>query len=107
MIIYSVLMFVSAIVFLSFGIAIYKGNTKLIHDYHQTKVKESEKKDYGKAFSKGIFLISISLALSGSVALLGDSVHIIGFATSILFLGMIISFVILLKVQSKFNQGLF
>lgn len=34
MIVYTVVMFVSGVVFLSFGIAIYKGNTMLIHDYH-------------------------------------------------------------------------
>lgn len=107
MIIYTVIMFVVAVVFLSFGIAIYKGNTKLIHDYHQAKVKENEKKEYGKAFSKGMFGIAISLVLSGIVALLGDTAPIIGVATSILVIGLIISFIILLRVQKKFNQGLF
>lgn len=34
MIAYSIIMFVIAGLFLILGIAIYKGNTKLIHDYH-------------------------------------------------------------------------
>lgn len=107
MIIYTIIMFVVAMVFLLFGIAIHKGNTKLIHDYHQTKVTESQKKEYGKAFSKGIFGMTISLILSGSVALLGDNASILGVVTSILVIGFVISLIILLRVQREFNQGLF
>ena len=39
MIIYSIIMFVTAALFLALGTAIYKGNTKLIHDYHQRNIK--------------------------------------------------------------------
>ena len=52
MIAYSIIMFVTAGLFLILGIAIYKGNTKLIHDYHQTHVKESERQEYGRAFHR-------------------------------------------------------
>ena len=38
MLVYSVIMFASAILFLALGIAIYRGNTKLIHEYHQSHI---------------------------------------------------------------------
>ena len=49
MIAYSILMFAIAVLFLVFGIAIYKENTKLIHDYHQIHIKESERQEYSFA----------------------------------------------------------
>lgn len=52
MIIYSVLMFAAGALFFGLAAAIYRGNTHLIHDYHQTHIKETDKKDYGKSFSK-------------------------------------------------------
>ncbi len=64
MIAYSILVFAIGALFLILGIAIYKGNTKLIHDYHQTHVKESEKREYGRAFAKGMFAICATLLIS-------------------------------------------
>ena len=45
MIIYSVLMFAVAVLLLGLAAAIYQGNTNLIHAYHQTHIKESDKKE--------------------------------------------------------------
>ena len=64
MFVYSVLMFAIAVLFLVLGLAIYQGNTKLIHDYHQTHIKESERQEYGRAFSKGMFTICATLIIS-------------------------------------------
>ncbi len=107
MIVYSISMFVIAVVFLILGILVYKGNTGLIHSYHRTKIKESDKKEYGKAFAKGLFAITLTLAISGIVALFGEGNKIAGISIAILFVGIIVSFVILGKVQKKYNGGLF
>ncbi|MBR2672095.1 MAG: DUF3784 domain-containing protein [Oscillospiraceae bacterium] len=105
MIAYSIFMFVIAVLFLIFGIAIYKGNTKLIHDYHQTNVKESERKEYGRAFAKGMCAICATLIISGIIALFGEEGVIVTASLIILFAGIIVSFVILAKVQKKYNGG--
>ena len=39
MVMYSIILFLTAALFTVLGIAIYKGKTDLIHDYHQTKVQ--------------------------------------------------------------------
>jgi len=105
MIAYSILMFAIAVLFLVFGIAIYMGNTKLIHDYHQTHIKESERQEYGRAFSKGMFAIYATLIISGIVALFGEENAIIAASLTVLIAGLIVSFIILAKVQKKYNDG--
>ncbi len=105
MIAYSIFMFAIAVLFLMFGIAIYKGNTKLIHDYHQTHVKESERQEYGRALAKGMFTICATLIISGIIALFGEEGAIVAASLIVLFAGLIVSFAILAKVQQKYNGG--
>ena len=105
MVAYSILMFVIAAFFLVVGIAIYKGNTKLIHDYHQTHVKESERQEYGRALAKGMFTICVTLIISGIIALFGEEGAIVAASLIVLFAGLIVSFAILAKVQQKYNGG--
>ncbi|MCH5204509.1 MAG: DUF3784 domain-containing protein [Oscillospiraceae bacterium] len=107
MIAYSMIMFVTAVLFLVFGIAIYKGNTKLIHDYHQTNIKESERQEYGRAFAKGMFAICATLLISGIIALFGVESAILVTSLFVLTAGLIVSIIILVKVQKKYNGGLF
>lgn len=107
MIAYSIIMFAIAGLFLVLGIAIYKGNTKLIHDYHQTHVKESERREYGRDFAKGMFAICAALIVSGIIALFGEEGAIVTASLIVLVVGLIISFVILARVQKKYNGGFF
>ena len=107
MIVYSIILFVTAVLFLAFGIALYMGNTKLIHDYHRTKIKESEQKEYGRAFSKGMFAICATLLMSGIIALIDNEGWGLGASLIVLAAGFIVSFIVLIKVQKKYNGGLF
>lgn len=105
MIIYSALMFAAAAVFFGLSIAIYRGNTNLIHAYHQTYVKEADKKKYGKSFSKGLFIVAVSLVFSGIIALFGTTAPIVMISISILLIGMMIAFIVIARVQKEFNGG--
>ena len=107
MVAYSIIMFAVAVLFLVLGIAVYKGNTKLIHDYHQTNVKESERMEYGRAFAKGMFVVCVTLLISGITALLGKEGPIVTVSLIVLFAGLIASIVVLVRVQKKYNGGLF
>ena len=107
MIAYSIIMFVAAVLFLALGIAVYKGNTNLIHDYHQTNVKEAERTEYGKAFAKGMFTLCATLLISGAIALFGKENPIVAVSLAVLFAGLAASLVVLVKVQKKYNGGLF
>ena len=98
-----IFMFVLSVLCLVLGVKIRKGNTKLIHDYHQTHIKESDLLEYGKEFSNGMFTLTGALLLSGILYLIGSPIGAIG----ILFAGILVSVLIFVKVQKKYNGGIF
>ena len=99
MICYSVIMFLVGALVGGMGIAIYRGNTDLIHDYHQTKV--TDKAAYGKAFGKAMLVMAAALLTSGIIGLLSDP----AFAVAVLFIGLVIGIACIVAVQKKYNQG--
>ena len=105
MVLYSVIMFLAAVPMMKISIAIYQGKTGLIHDYHQTKV--IDKAAYGKAFGKAMFVVSMSLLLSGIIGLFGDSEAIAMTAVAVLFVGLLIGIAWIIAVQKKYNNGIF
>ena len=88
MLLYSIIMFLAAVPMIKISIAIYKGKTGLIHDYHQTKV--TDKAAYGKAFGKAMFVVSAALLLSGIIGLFGISDTMAMIAVAVLFIGLFI-----------------
>ena len=102
---YSIIMFVVGLLFVGLSIAIYKGKTNLIHDYHQTNV--TDKAAYGKAFGKAMLVIAIAMLFSGIVNLLDDSEITAIIAVAVLIIGLIIGFVCIAAVQKKYNNGIF
>ena len=105
MVLYSIIMFLSAVPMIKISIAIYQGKTSLIHDYHQTKV--TDKAAYGKAFGKAMFVVSMALLLSGIIGLFGDSEAIAMISVSVLFIGLFIGIAGMIAVQIKYNKGIF
>ena len=105
MILYSIILFIAAVPMVKVSLAIYRGKTELIHDYHQTKV--TDKTAYGKAFGKAMLLVSGSLLLSGIIGLFGSSDAIAMAAVTVLFVGLTIGIAGIVRVQKKYNQGVF
>ena len=105
MMLYSIIMFLAAVPMIKISIAIYQGNTSLIHDYHQTKV--TDKAAYGKAFGKAMFVVSMALLLSGIIGLFGASEVIAMIAVAVLFIGLFIGIAWIVAVQKKYNKGVF
>ena len=102
MFIYSIIMFLVAVLFTVLGIAIYKGKTDLIHDYHQTKV--TNKSAYGKAFGKALLVIATVLLLSGIIGLFKNLLML---AVAILIIGLVVGIGCIVAVQKKYNKGVF
>ena len=105
MVLYSIIMFLTAIPMIIISVAIYRGKTDLIHDYHQTKV--TDKAAYGRAFGKAMFAVSMALLLSGMISLFGDSERIAKIAVAVLFVGLTIGIAWIVVVQKKYNKGVF
>ncbi|MBQ8268294.1 MAG: DUF3784 domain-containing protein [Clostridia bacterium] len=95
-------MFLVAVLFTVLGIAIYKGKTDLIHDYHQTKV--TNKSAYGKAFGKAMLVIATVMLLSGIIGLFKNLLML---AVAILIIGLVVGIGCIVAVQKKYNKGVF
>ena len=102
MLVYSIIMFLVSALFTVLGIAIYKGKTDLIHDYHQTKV--TDKSAYGKAFGKAMLLIATVMLLSGIIGLFEKLLIL---AVAILIIGFALGIGCIVAVQKKYNKGVF
>ena len=102
MLVYSIIMFLVSALFTVLGIAIYKGKTDLIHDYHQTKV--TDKSAYGQAFGKAMLLIAAVMLLSGIIGLFENLVML---AVGMLMIGLVIGIGCIVAVQRKYNKGVF
>jgi maltodextrin utilization protein YvdJ len=105
MIAYSIIMFAISILFLVISIAIYRGNTNLIHSYHQSNV--SDKEGYGRAFGKALLPLAIGPFISGVISLLVEDDVIILSSMGAMVLGLVISLVMIFVVQKKYNGGMF
>ena len=105
MLIYSIIMFLAAAPMIKISIAIYRGKTELIHDYHQTRV--TDKATYGKAFGKGMLIVSMALLISGITGLFGTSEMMAMIAVAVLLIGLIIGIAWIIAVQKKYNKGVF
>ncbi|MBE6548748.1 MAG: DUF3784 domain-containing protein [Ruminococcaceae bacterium] len=102
MLVYSIIMFLVSALFTVLGIAIYKGKTDLIHDYHQTKV--TDKSAYGKAFGKVMLVIAAVMLLSGIIGLFENLLML---AVAILIIGLVVGIGCIVAVQKKYNKGVF
>ncbi len=103
MIAYAVILLLTALLFAVVAVLLFKGKTGLIHDYHQTGVKD--KRAYGKAFGKAMGMMAGAMALSGVIALFGE-VALWG-AIAVLVIGLVIGIFAMVRVQEKYNGGVF
>ena len=101
MIVYAVVMFLTAFILILVGALVYRGRTDLVHSYHQTNVKD--KKAYGKALGKALMGMSIPFILAGIIGLFTESILV----TIVLLAGIAISFIPFAIVQNKHNGGIF
>ena len=98
------IMYGFAILFIVFGILIYRGKTNLIHSYHQTKVKDKE--GYGKAFGKTFGCSSLTFMISGSIPLIMNTESSIVFAIVVFGCFFLLFLFLIFKVQKKYNNGI-
>ncbi|MBR5947797.1 MAG: DUF3784 domain-containing protein [Clostridia bacterium] len=106
MIVYVIIMLVAAVQMLGFGIAIFRGNASLIHDYHRKNIEKGDAKRYARAFSVGLFIIAAAFFASGLAALIiGERA---GIATILLpIIGLAAGITVIVLVQKKYNGGVF
>ena len=99
--IFSIILFITSILLIVIGVSIYKGNTELIHSYHQENV--TDKAGYGKAMGKSLIVLSLPLIVSGVIAFFTET----SIPAIILIVGMVLGFIPIFKTQQKYNGGMF
>ena len=97
---FSIVMFLVAALFTAVAIGIYRGQTDLIHDYHQTNV--TDKAAYGKAFAKSFAIFPITMTCSGILSFLSAP-----FGVTVLIIGFVAGIIGFVKVQKRYNGGIF
>lgn len=97
----SIILFAVAIGLNIIAILVYKGNTKLIHEYHQRNVKD--KKAYGRAMGKALSFFTLPIIIAGIISLFTDS----GAIGAVLIVGFLIASVPIHIIQKKYNGGWF
>ena len=99
-----------ALLFFGFGIALYKGRTNLLHEYHRSRVSEEDLPTLGKLTGIGMMLIGGAIAAFGvlfDLAVYTDTRVLLTVGTIILFAGLAAGIVIMLYAVIHYNKGLF
>ena len=100
-IMFSIVMFAVFVLLCVLGVMIYSGKTNLIHDYHQTWVKD--KIAYGKAFGRALCGMGGAFLISGIIPLAGHSDKSIILAIIVLVVILLVSGFFMIMVQKKYN----
>ena len=105
MIVYSVIMFVAAAIFAVFAMLITKGNASLINCYREDRVKD--KPTYCKKIGQSLFVMAVTMLISGIISLCSDTETVILIALGVLIAGALMGIVRLFHVQKKYGGGIF
>ena len=105
MILYGIILLLVAGLMTILAVRIYKGHTELIHNYHQTNV--TDQAGYGKAMGKALMTLAGVMTVSGGVSFFGESPVVMGTAVGVLGLGLLVSVLVIVRVQKKYNGSVF
>lgn len=105
MIVYNVIMFGGTALFAVFAILITKGNASLINCYREERVKD--KATYCKKIGQSLFVMAVSMLMSGVISLFSATETVILIALGVLIVGMLVGIVQLFHVQKKYGGGIF
>lgn len=104
-IISAVISTVVGIALLIVGILIRKGNASILHSYHYKNVTDIDA--YSKEMGSAVMFMSIPACINGFITLFAHIKIVSVISAALLFIGMIICVMHLLKVQIKYNGSLF
>ncbi len=96
----------SGVCLLASGIAVYKGNLGVLHSYHYSRV--IDKSSYGKSLGKALMIFGMIFVLTGLIEIFSSLHTVVEALSTIILLSSSVVFVIVaLKIQVKYNGGIF
>jgi len=101
--VFAVSFYIVGALLLAAGIAVYKGKTAIIQNYHRKNVTDN--KNYGIAMGKAISAMGLSAFVTATLSFLGDAFLMVG--TVLFLVVMVVMMVIVYFIQKKYNGSMF
>ena len=101
---------VVGIILIIIGIDNLRGNIDSVHFYHTHRVKQSDKKAYGKLMGIGTLICSLGTMSFGILALLSDTTDNPSLSTAgsyLAVMGLIADIGFMTYATVKYNKGIF
>lgn len=97
-----IILFVFGILFIVIGTLNMKGDISSIHWYHRTRIKEKDRKQYGKLVGLSTIIIGVFMVFDCFLKVF------FSFVTDlILIIGFVLGIVLFIYAQIKYNKGIF
>lgn len=98
----NIILLVFGILFIVIGTTNMKGDISSIHWYHRTRIKEKDRKQYGKLVGLSTIIIGIFMVFDFFLKVF------FSFETDlILIIGFVLGIVLFIYAQIKYNKGIF
>ena len=92
------------------GIIHTTGNISSLHKYHRHRVREEDKKPFGKLVGLGTIIIGLSVIIFGIMTFFFEKTQISTFliiGNVILAIGLVSGLIISFYAMKKYNKGIF
>ena len=92
------------------GITNMRGNLSSLHSYHRNRVRDEDKKIFGRLVGMGNIIMGASVAILGVLIYVWEQTQILAYAIAggvIIAVGMIAGLGISFFAMIKYNKGIF
>ncbi len=101
---------VVGIVLIVIGISQTRGNLSMLHSYHRKRVKEADKKPFGKLVGLGSIIIGSGIIIAGVLSFIAKTfaLRVLDIVSLIVIgLSLIAGLIIIFYAMIKYNKGIF
>ena len=92
------------------GITNMRGNLSSLHSYHRNRVRDEDKKIFGRLVGMGNIIMGASVAILGVLIYVWEQTQILAYAIAggvLIAVGMIVGLGISFFAMIKYNKGIF
>ena len=101
---------VVGIVLVVIGISQTRGDLSMLHSYHRKRVKEEDKKPFGKLVGLGSIIIGSGIIIAGALSFFAKTyvLRVLDVVSLIVIgLSLIVGFILIFYAMIKYNKGVF
>ena len=105
-----ILLIILGVILSVIGIINMTGNISTLHKYHRKRVREEDKKTFGKLVGLGTLLIGIAIIAYDVLNLLSEQAAATAYSvlgTVVLGLGIVLGLALNFYAMIKYNKGIF